>query len=1125
MFAIIIILAAVLLYALKFTTPILQKHHQQVEVWVSRILQQPVRIGTIKVDRTGISPEFQFGDVRILSKDGAKTIAHIDDFYIQISLIKSVLSERFEPSLLLISGAHFEFYQKDSGGDFSSVLRQMAQKNSFAEWLLTQGQISLQKVAVTLHGANNKKLEFSDLRVQLKNTLVMHNIVAIGKVSQPDLGRFRLVLRLRGLPVDKHLNAHGYLNVHNMDLQALSDEFALNNYKAQSGHVNAQLWFNLLNSKVRIHSKFTLVNARLQLPHQQKIFLQNLNGDMLLQNDAGKWSLDGVYSNIIMNYNNMFRKPLVFDNAQANLAWQHSSDGWRISGDNINLANDDVSLHAKMLFTSSNNAAPIINLQARYNIKNMQRVARYYPVKIMGSGLITWLDKVFATGDGIDGVLKLQGALKDFPYTHGKGQFLVVSNLHDLSLNYAAGWPQFDTLNGKLIFSGDSMQINADGHIGKIYVRNIKATIPQLIRPKLQVAGAPIADNKVATDFVMNSPLKNSVGKKLQGIDLSGPMAMQLALLIPLGKTPGQNHVRGLITENGAAISVPSWGVRLQDVHGDVRFTSNSLSSDALHGLFLGKRTNIDITTLNKNSRYPVTRLSLHGTMQVNALAEMVKLDISQAVTGSLNYDAILRIASDQHNFANSFYLASNLRGVTVHLPAPFTKLKPVARKFTVSATYSNNKPINAVVNYGDNIGATFSLDKTFGRLHFNSGVLKINSGMPYFSAQPGLIVRGNLSQVNLHDWQKYLGKAGHSTNGSIINSVRLHIAKLSALHQQLHNVKINFYPQTHAWHLGVVNDVVRGFVDIPYIYPRGVIYAQFSKLHLKSNKKIGESITPKSIPALHLISNDFSFGKYHYDRAEFNVEPSDNTLLIKKLALDDNISHLSATGDWGYAQHAQRTILYGQLNTVNMGALLRHWGKSNNLAGGKGALTFTLHWPGTPFSPSLATTSGNIAIDLKDGSITHLSKKTEEEIGLGRVLNLLSLQSLPRRLTMNFSDLTAKGYAFNRLKGDVRLVKGNAYTDNVDLDGTVAQISVVGRIGVAQKNYDLILTMIPNVTSSLPIIATIAGGPIAGAITWAADELFRHTIQPSTAYKYKITGSWKHPKVVKLTHHGLKKI
>ncbi len=1125
MFASIIIIAAVLLYALKFTTPILQKHHQQIEALVSRILQQPVRIGTIKVDRTGISPEFQFGNVSILSKDGNKTIAHIDDFYIQISLLKSLLSERFEPSLLLISGAHFELYQDGKKGGFKSALHQIEQKNRFVEWLLTQGQISLQKIAVTLHGANNKKFEFAGLRAQLKNTLVMHSIVVLGRVSQPDLGWFRLVLRLRGLPDNKHINAHGYINMHNMDLQALSDEFPLSNYKAQSGHVNAQIWFKLLNSKVRVHSKFALVNTRLQLPQQQKIFLQKLNGDILLQNDDGKWLLDGVYSKIAVNYNEMFRKSLEIDNAQANMTWQHYSDGWHISGNNIKLVNNDISLRAKILLTSDDNAAPVINFQANYKIRNMQHVARYYPVKIMGPGLVTWLDKAFATGNGIDGVFKLQGALKDFPYTHGKGHFLVAGNLRNLSLNYAPGWPKFDALNGKVIFSGDSMQINADAYIGKIYVHNIKATIPQLTKPKLQVVGTPITDNAVATDFVMHSPLKNSVGKKLRGIGLSGPIAMWLALSLSLGKTPGPNHVHGVITENGAVVSVPSWGVRLQDMHGDVHFTGNSLSSDALHGQFLGERTNIDITTLNKNSRHPVTRLSLHGKMQVNALAKMVKLNISQAITGSLNYDAILRIASDQHNFENSFYLASNLCGVTVHLPAPFTKLKPVARKFTVSATYSDSKPINAVVNYGDNIGAALSLDKTYGGLHFNSGVLKINSGMPYFSAQPGLIVRGNLSQVNLHDWQKYLGKTGNSTHGSIINSVHLHIAKLLAFNQHLDNVKIKFYPQTHVWHLGLINNVINGFIDIPYIYPRGVIYAQFSKLHLRSNKKIGKSITPESIPALHLVSDDFSFGKYHYDRAEINVEPSDNTLLIKKLALDDSISHLSATGDWGYAQHAQRTILYGQLNTVNMGALLHNWGKSNNLAGGKGGLTFTLHWPGTPFSPSLATTSGNIAIDLTDGSITHLSKKTEEEIGLGRVLNLLSLQSLPRRLTMNFSDLTAKGYAFNRLKGDVRLVNGNAYTDNADLDGTVAQINVVGRIGVARKNYDLILTMIPNVTSSLPIIATIAGGPIAGAVTWAADELFRHTLQPATAYKYKITGSWKHPTVVKLTHHGLKKI
>jgi len=48
-------------------------------------------------------------------------------------------------------------------------------------------------------------------------------------------------------------------------------------------------------------------------------------------------------------------------------------------------------------------------------------------------------------------------------------------------------------------------------------------------------------------------------------------------------------------------------------------------------------------------------------------------------------------------------------------------------------------------------------------------------------------------------------------------------------------------------------------------------------------------------------------------------------------------------------------------------------------------------------------------------------------------------------------------------------------------------------------------------------VLATIVGGPVIGAVTFVGDEIFKHTLQPAMAYKYKVTGPWKNPKVVRL--------
>ena len=123
----------------------------------------------------------------------------------------------------------------------------------------------------------------------------------------------------------------------------------------------------------------------------------------------------------------------------------------------------------------------------------------------------------------------------------------------------------------------------------------------------------------------------------------------------------------------------------------------------------------------------------------------------------------------------------------------------------------------------------------------------------------------------------------------------------------------------------------------------------------------------------------------------------------------------------------------------------------------------------------------------------------------------------MPRRLTLDFSDLTKKGFEFRVFKGDFVFKKGNAFTRNAYLDGPVAKVSLQGRIGFANKDVDLKLSVAPYVTSSLPLIVGVAGGPIAGVVTWVVSKILSPSIGKAVGFTYKVTGPWKKPKVHKL--------
>jgi len=138
---------------------------------------------------------------------------------------------------------------------------------------------------------------------------------------------------------------------------------------------------------------------------------------------------------------------------------------------------------------------------------------------------------------------------------------------------------------------------------------------------------------------------------------------------------------------------------------------------------------------------------------------------------------------------------------------------------------------------------------------------------------------------------------------------------------------------------------------------------------------------------------------------------------------------------------------------------------------------------------------------------------------GAGRVLGLASIAALPRRLALDFSDITDKGLAFDNVHGDFDLRDGNAYTENVLLKGPAGEIGLIGRVGLKNKDYDQIAVVTGNVASSLsiPAAGALVGGPIVGAAVLLFTQVFKQPLNGLTRGYYRITGGWDNPTVERI--------
>jgi uncharacterized protein YhdP len=128
-----------------------------------------------------------------------------------------------------------------------------------------------------------------------------------------------------------------------------------------------------------------------------------------------------------------------------------------------------------------------------------------------------------------------------------------------------------------------------------------------------------------------------------------------------------------------------------------------------------------------------------------------------------------------------------------------------------------------------------------------------------------------------------------------------------------------------------------------------------------------------------------------------------------------------------------------------------------------------------------------------------------------------LSLSHLGKRLALDFDDLTGQGLAFDSVKGDFTLADGVAFTDNLTLRGSAAEVGIAGRTSLKDRSYDQTAVVTGDLGASLGVAGAIAGGPAVGAALLLFSQIFKEPLKGVARAYYRITGPWDDPQVRKI--------
>jgi uncharacterized protein YhdP len=297
-------------------------------------------------------------------------------------------------------------------------------------------------------------------------------------------------------------------------------------------------------------------------------------------------------------------------------------------------------------------------------------------------------------------------------------------------------------------------------------------------------------------------------------------------------------------------------------------------------------------------------------------------------------------------------------------------------------------------------------------------------------------------------------------------------------------------------------------------------VVAIMRRLYLNAGDGSASAISdvdPRELPGLQLHADEFGIGQRQIGRldAEILADPLGLRLVSFESATDSFTAQ--GSGGWFVGDEGNTTRFAVGINSTNVGGMLAQLGVAPFVEAETAEVTASVYWPGPPSGAWLDHIAGDLALRAEKGSLVDV-----EPGGAGRAAGLLSISALPRRLALDFRDVFNRGFVFDDITADFVIVDGNAYTDNLKLTGPVAEVGLIGRTGLRDRDYRQQVVVTAEPGKVLPTVGALLAGPQVAAALLIFTRIFKKPLGGIGRASYCVTGSWSEPIVERLTDEQL---
>ena len=737
-------------------------------------------------------------------------------------------------------------------------------------------------------------------------------------------------------------------------------------------------------------------------------------------------------------------------------------------------------------------------------------------------------------------------------------------------------WPILTELSGQLIFNGMQMHVKgAQAKLGEgsaLHISHAEVAIHDLAKTRVEVNAEMSGTLKDALRVVNSSALADLTGHALGDAVASGNADFKLKLDLPIADI-NKSQVVGSVSLPGNDVQITPDMPKLTRARGVVNYTQTGFSLAGVQARLLGGDARLDgglvllpAAVAEATARGAPTSLRITGVASAEGLRQASELGfvsrLAQNTSGSAAYNATVGWRAG----APDVLVTSSLQGLASTLPAPLAKEAQTRLPLRYQSGMFSGEAGTAAAR--DRLSLSL---EGLGRLTYERDVSRAEprvlrgqvlvgtdaSSPPALPSQ-GVSASINLAQLNADAWgdvlQPFFGKSPVATEGSaavdmayVPSVLAVRTGALTVGGRSFNRVTLDARREDQVWRGHVEATELAG--DLEYRQASeatvansgGRVYARLSRLTIgpsaATDLEALMDAQPASMPALDVVVDEFELRGKRLGRLEVDAvnraaggsggAGATTEWRLNKLNLITPEATLSTSGNWarlnalapvparsGPASSAQRsrTVLSFKLDINDGGKLLNRFGMKDVVRQASGKMEGQVSWLGSPLKPDYPSLGGAFTVNVASGQFL------KADPGLAKLLGVLSLQALPRRLTLDFRDVFSEGFAFDFLRGDITVDQGIARTNNLQMKGVNAAVLMEGSANIDQETQDLRVVVVPEINAgTASLIATVIN-PAVGLGTFLAQMVLRRPLIESATQQFHIDGSWADPRVTKIS-------